>query len=313
MALSIETLRAEQGLTGLTDEQITTIVALSQADEDTVVGTRIGEIHSSYEQDILKLTGIAKNQNEKAYDYNKRVLSTYKNNVAKLTTDMTTLKTEKETLEKQIKDGSTDEAVKTQLATVTQQLSDLKNELNQKTEYITKLETEHKSALMQAKVDFQFEVANKAIKFKSGYSDSIANILLQQAKNEIMNKFVPDFVEDDKGNNTLVFRNKDTNEIARNPKNGLQPYTITELYDTTIIKDAIDKERKQPGGGTGPNNKRSSSEAAFDLSGAKTQTQADNIIYQYLMEKGITRGSMEFAAEQKKLRDENEVSKLPIR
>jgi hypothetical protein len=49
------------------------------------------------------------------------------------------------------------------------------------------------------------------------------------------------------------------------------------------------------------------------LSGVKTQKDADKIIYTYLMQKGVARGTPEFSAEQAKIRAENGINKLPIR
>ena len=43
--LTIETLRANAALNGLTDEQFNAIATMSQADEQTVINTRIGQLH----------------------------------------------------------------------------------------------------------------------------------------------------------------------------------------------------------------------------------------------------------------------------
>jgi hypothetical protein len=49
------------------------------------------------------------------------------------------------------------------------------------------------------------------------------------------------------------------------------------------------------------------------LSGVKTQKEADDKIYNHLMQKGLARGTVEFSQQQAKIRAENEVGKLPIR
>ncbi|MEA2037419.1 MAG: hypothetical protein U9O94_07960, partial [Nanoarchaeota archaeon] len=46
--------------------------------EDSIIGKKTGEIHSQYDEDIFKATGIEKDSGEKTYNYNKRVLSLLK-------------------------------------------------------------------------------------------------------------------------------------------------------------------------------------------------------------------------------------------
>lgn len=314
MALTIETLKSEQTLADLTPEQLTAIAALSAAEENTVIGSRVGEIHGSYEKDILATTGIPKNQGEKAYDYNKRVLAQYKAEVENSKAAIEAIKTEKATLEQKLKDGLTDETIKAQFSELNTKLKDAQDALKAKDALITSTTEAHKNELMKAKVDFQFTQNNTGIKFKPAYSETIAQTLLTQARNEILAKYNPDFIVDANGKETLVFRDKTTNEIIRNPANGLNPYSIQELYSTTVLKEAIDTGKQQRGGGT--NNFKGSNAAAIhgiDLSGVKTQKEADNLIYDYLMAKGIARGTKEFAQEQAKIREDNEVAKLPIR
>lgn len=312
MALTVETLKNETTLSGLTDAQYTAIAALSASDEDTVIGTKIGEIHGLYEQDIHTITGVKKNEGEKAYDYNKRILSTYKNNLDTLANDLNALKVEKQALQDKIASGSTDEALKTQLAQVNQALKDAQAAIQAKDTLLTTKEEEHKSRLLALKVESAF--SQQPVKFKAAYSDTIASTLLKQAKAEIMEKYTPDFVKDANGNETLVFRDKTTNEIVRNPNNAQNPYTVIELYQTTVIKDAIDLGKKQGGAGSKSfEGKDKSPVDITNLDAAKTQKEADDLIYNHLMSKGLTRGSREFADEQKKIREEHGVAKLPIR
>ena len=65
MALTNDILRGNATLASLTDEQITAIVQMSQNDENTVIGQRIGEIYGGLDADILAASGEAKNGTEK--------------------------------------------------------------------------------------------------------------------------------------------------------------------------------------------------------------------------------------------------------
>ena len=97
-----------------------------------------------------------------------------------------------------------------------------------------------------------------------------------------------------------------------NPNNNLNPYTFEELIMETSIKDVVDTGKVQPGGGTGPLHGNKGN-GLIDLSGAKTQIEADRIIENYLLTNGITRDSEEFAMKSMELRNENNVTELPIR
>lgn len=313
MALTIETLKKEPTLAELTPEQLTAITALSTADENTVIGTRVGEIHGAYEQDIQSITGISKNQGEKAYDYNKRVLGQYKTELEATKQAVEAIKTEKVNLEKKIAEGATDEVLKVQLEGLKTQLKDAQTAVSAKDKLIADTTNEYKNELLKTKVNFLFEQSNKDIKLKPVYSESISKTLLSQARNEILSKYNPDFITDANGNETLIFRDKTTNEIARNPGNSLNPYTIQDLYLTTVLKEAIDNGKKQNGGGTNNPSFSAGNSAMIDLAGVKTQKEADERIYSYLMQKGIARGTKEFSEQQTKIRNENDITKLPIR
>lgn len=58
--LTIEMLRQNSALTGLSDAQLTAIAEMSKNDENTVIGTKIGALHGQYDTDILGITGIKK-------------------------------------------------------------------------------------------------------------------------------------------------------------------------------------------------------------------------------------------------------------
>ena len=73
--LTREILAANAQLSGLTEEQIKAIITLSENDENSVIAKKTGEIYGALDNDILTVSGIAKNGTEKTYDYAKRVMS----------------------------------------------------------------------------------------------------------------------------------------------------------------------------------------------------------------------------------------------
>lgn len=313
--LTIEMLQQNTQLSGLTAEQFSAIAEMSRNDENTVIGTRIGALHGQYDSDILSITGVTKNSGEKSYDYLKRVLTTNKTDLATLATvkqELAAARTKVTTLEKKIAEGSQDETLKQQLKDAKQQVTQLQSQLSTKQQEFDAEKQKLENQLQTVHVDYAFASATSGLKFKAGITEGVQKTLLSAAKAEVLQRGVPEFQQNQDGSQKIVFRGNDGN-ILNNPKNNLNPYTFEELIMETSIKDVIDTGRQQPGGGTLPGAGGSRGTSVLDLSGIKTQIEADRIIETHLLSNGITRDSVEFAEQSMQLRNENNVSALPIR
>lgn len=311
--LTVEMLKQNSKLSGLSDEQFTAIATMSQNDENSVIGTKIGALHGQYDADIFGITGIVKNQGEKSYDYAKRVLNDYKNQIASTATiqaQLANAKKEVETLKQKLADGAGDDQLKQQLKDAKALASQLQQQLTQQTAELTKQKDTYEAQIKSIHVDNEFNNAISGLTFKSGITDGIKDVLLKAAKAEVLTKGTPDFIEAN-GTKILVFRDAAGN-VLNNPANNLNPFTVKELLMQTSIKDVIDLGRQQQGGGTQPNGQETHV-TILDLSGAKTQVDADKVIENYLLGNGLTRDSAEFAQQSMTLRNENNVSQLPIR
>lgn len=314
--ITVEMLNQNTALSGLTDAQKAAIAELSKNDEATVIGTKIGALHGQYDADILNASGIAKNNGEKSYDYLKRVLSDYKTKLDSSKTLAAQLKTSQDKvaeLEKKIAEGAADESLKQQLKDAKHQVVQLQTQLTQKGEELNKAKSDYEQKEKNLQVGFAFTNATAGIKFKAGIAESVQKILLSAAKDEILAKGTPDFIDDGKGGKVLVLRDENGNTL-NNPKNNLNPYTLNELIMETSLKDVIDTGKQQPGGGTKPIvNTTGGASEVLDLSGIKTQIDADRAIETYLLSTGLTRDSAEFGDKVLEIRNENNVSELPIR
>ena len=314
MALTPEVIKANESLATLTDAQLAAISTLSVNDEQTVLNTKIGELHGRYDQDVKEVTGIEKAQGEKTYDYVKRVLGDFKAKVGgstELQTKVSQYETEIQTLKAQIADGKGNEAMKQQLTDAQSQLAALKTQYETDKQTWGTKEKEFSQQITSIQVDSQFEKAVSGLKFKAGYPEGVQKTLIKSTKDSILSQYKPDWVEAD-GKKIMVFRDA-KGEILRNKANGLNPYTAQELIQDQL-KEVLDAGRKKAGTGTeDPGKGGTDTIEIVDIAGAKTQVQADEIIVKYLMQNGETRGSASFAEKQKKLREENGVSKLPIR
>lgn len=312
--LTIEMLNQNAALSGLTDEQKKAVAEMSKNDEQTVIGTRIGELHGQYDKDILDVTGIKKNDGEKSYDYTKRVLNHYKTSLGAtkdLETKLEAAEAKVTELNQKIASGDGDEAIRQQLKDAKAQVTQLQNQMSTNDKKYADEKTQLESKVKSVHVDYAFAAATSGLKFKAGIPESVQRTMLEAAKNEVLAKGTPDFNDDGNGGKTLVIRGADGN-ILNNVKNNLNPYTIKELVMETSLKDIIDVGKKQAGAGTGTGNNRNENNY-IDLSGAKNQVEADKVIADYLLSSGLTRDSVEFAEQSLQLRNDNEVSKLPLR
>lgn len=312
MALTAAVLRANAGLASLSDEQLSIIAELSRNDENTVIGTRIGELHGQYDADVLSVTGIAKNQGEKSYDYVKRILADYKQKAAgseALNSQIADLQSQIETYKKTIAEGKGNEVISQQLRDAQKQLADTQALFEAKNKEWQDKYDGLNSQYQQSLIDAEFSKALQGIKFKAIYPESVQRTLVDSAKRTILAAAKPDWI-DENGTKKLVFRDAAGN-IMTNQENRLNPFTPGELLQREL-KDVLDTGRKQIGAGTQGFQGNGGAGGALDLTGITNQVDADDAIRKHLMRLGFTRGSKEFSDESMKLRKEYQVDKLPI-
>lgn len=289
--LTTEILKANAATSALSDEAINAIVEMSRNDETSVIGQKTGEIYGGLDNDILAASGIAKNGTEKTYDYAKRVIGEIKGQAGNYQTQVAELAKEKARLEKVIADGGTDAETKKALAKAN---ADLANVTKEYTELKTKFDnqaSEHEKALFGMKLDTEFSKAVSGLKFKADLPQAVTNVLLEQAIAKVkgMN---PEYIDDGKGGKVLAFSENGT--TMRNPENSLRPYTATELVAKELKSmGVLDEGRKQTGAGS-KGGIETGGNGARDLSGARTQSEAHEIIAKQLMSEGKINGSKAF-------------------
>lgn len=310
MALNPDIIKANQELAGLTESQITAIATLSQNDEETVIASKIGELHGRYDQDVKAVTGIDKVTGEKSYDYVKRVLGEYKTQVgsaSELTSKIATYEKEINTLKTTIAEGKGDEIIRQQLRDAQSELNTLKGQYETERQSWTAKEKEFNENISKIQIETQFEKTISGLKFKPEYPKEIQSTLINSAKTEILRKYKPEWSETN-GQKVMIFRDE-KGEIVRNTANLSQPYTVSELI-TEQLKSVLDSKPGQGGAGS---QKTILDSGALDLSGALDQIEADEMISKYLLKSGELRGTASFAEKQKKIRIELGVDKLPLR
>lgn len=303
-----EMLNANEGLKGLTPEQIEAIITMSRNDENAVIGARFGEVYRQMDDTISEALGIPRNGDEKTYLYLKRAATEYADKFKgfdAMKSQIETLKGEKSALEAKIASGAVDanlkeqyDSLKKELAATKEQFSVLKGEKDA-------LESKHQSELLGLRIDAEIAKAKDGLKFRSGMSEAAIQNLVDAAVTKIKG-YSPKFVTEN-GVEKLQFFDAN-GVIMNNPENNLNPFTAKELLLRELTAfDIIDKASRQGAGGGGFQPSGGSSR----FSGS-TQQEAVEAIEKDLIAKGLTKGTQAFDEEMFRLYEENKVDSLPL-
>ena len=308
-----EMLAADAALSGLTDEQRNAIVLMSKNDEEVVIGNRFREVYNQLDATIAKETGIARNGDEKTYIYLERAartLAAKANSVDGLNTKISDLTKERDKLQKALEEGG-DDATKKQLAQAVKDLDAVRKQYDTlKGEYDQQKEA-HAAELLGVRIDNALAGATAGLKFKSEFPQAAVDTLTAQALAKVKG-MSPEFIDDGQGGKRLVFKGAD-GEIQRNPENHLEPYTAAELVAKELrAMGILDEGRRQPGTGTKPPTATGTSTSSVDVSMARTQNEAQEIIAKSLMQQGLVNGSKEFQQAMNEAWQANNIASLPI-
>ena len=306
--LTVENLKAVEGIN---DEQAAKIAELSKKDEDAVIGQKFGEVYRNLDSIIEKSTGIKRDGDEKTYVYLERAAKAVKETADTATKDIESLKAENEKLQKAIKDGASDTATKEKLAQTEKDLENVKSQYNALKGDFDKAKADYETKLFGVKVDTAVEAAFGGLKFKDGLTQGIIQMSKRQAAEKVKASN-PTAIEDGNGGKILAFKDAE-GAIMRNPDNNLNPYTVDDIVKKELAALGVLAQKRTQGGsgGNGGNGGGNGGSNAVDISGAKTQNEAYEIIAKQLFEKGFVNGTREFDEAMQKAWGDNNVSKLP--
>lgn len=312
--ITVEMLAADAALAGLTDEQKNAIALMSKNDEEVVIGNRFREVYNKLDETIARETGIARNGDEKTYLYLERAakeLATKANSVDGLNIKIADLSKERDRLKEQIAKGG-DEALRKQLEQATKDLDGVRKQYDTLKADFDKAKTDHAAELFGIQIDNVLAGAKAGLKFKPEFPQAATDTLLAQALAKVkgMN---PDFIDDGKGGKRLVFKGEN-GEIARDPENHLEPYTADALLKKELrAMGILDEGRRAAGVSTTQPQQHQQQGAAVDLSMARTQQEADNIIHGQLNAQGLVRGSKKYQEAYDAAWKENNIISLPVK
>ena len=308
-------LAADAALSGLTDEQRSAIVLMSKNDEEVVIGNRFREVYNQLDATIAKETGIARNGDEKTYLYLERAAKTLAakaNSVDGLNAKINDLTKERERLQKALEEGG-DESTKKQLAQANKDLTAVRQQYDALKGDYDKMKADHANELLGIQIDNVLTGAKAGLKFKAEFPQAAVDTLLGQAEAKVKG-MSPEFIDDGKGGKRLVFKGEN-GEIARNPENHLEPFTAEELLKKELrTMGILDEGRKANGVGTIPAKpiQGGGTGVPVDVSMAKTQNEAEQIIHNQLNAQGLVRGSKAYQDAMTQAWKDNSISQLPI-
>lgn len=296
MGLTKDTIIANDQLKDLSDEQIEAVVTLSQNSEDELFRVKMGEHYRKLDASIEEHSGVARNGDEKTYDYLPRAIDAMK---AQYDAKEKALKDEYNALKEK-----GDEGLKSKIESLTKELETAKSEYQSLKESAEADKTNYAKALNDYKIDNEIARSLDGIAFKSGINAELLATAKERAINNIKSK-KPTF-EDRDGKQRLVFYEGD--KILLNKENQLNPYTAKELLVEEFSKlDILNSRPKTGAGGEGNKPKGGSSVIA------ETQTEAMNKIDEIVRGMGFKKGNADYQAEVNRLWAENKCSSLPMK
>ena len=298
MALTNEVITANESLKDLSEEQVSAIVTLSQNSEDELFRQKMGEHYRKLDASIEEHSGVARNGDEKTYDYLPRAIDAMKGGYEET---IKTLRSQNETLRKE---GTADAALQARFDAQTKELNATKKEFNALREQFDKANLDHAKALEGIRIDNEIARAMDGIEFKAGLNAELLATAKERAIASVRGKN-PTFEERD-GEQRLVFHEGD--EPMLNRENQLKPFSAKELLMREFGK--FDILNSRPSAGAGGEGKQPSAPSSL---AASTQMQAMEAIEKMALEKGFAKGTADYQAEVNRLWVENKCSTLPVK
>ena len=281
MALTLDLLNAQEGLSGLTDEQKTALVGLSERDEDASFNKRFGETLGQMDTVIASEGAIQRNEGEKTSEYMARVIRTLKSSAdegAGYKTTNAELEAQITKLKEDIAKGAGNEQLKADLEKYKGDSAAAKKVNAELQAEIEKLKAEYKGNLENFRMESEINAAINGVNIKKEYAEPVKKTLLNVAKQNVMaSKHVFDETA-----GVFIFQNEDGTPMKDKSLNNL---TVADMLRSQLeTMGVLETQRKQTG--TGGNDNPPALTTNVDLSTARTKVEADEIITKQLMAQG---------------------------
>lgn len=304
MALTLDLLNAQEGLSGLTDEQKTALVGLSERDEETTFNRRFGETLGQMDTVIASEGAIGRNEGEKTSEYMARVIRTLKTSAdegADYKTANESLTAEIESLKQKIASGAGNEEIKKELDKLRGELASAKKVNGELQESLTKKEADYKGKLEGYRMESEIGAAMTGIALKKELPEATKQALLTLAKQNVM---AAKHVFDETAG-AFIFQDADGNPMKDKSLNNLK---VADMLRMQLETMGVLETGRQQGGAGGNGNAGGSgngSGAGVSITTAKTKVEADEIITRELMAQGHARSDEDWYKLVKEAKDAN--------
>lgn len=313
MALTVDLLKAQEGLSGLTDEQLNSIVGLSERDEETVVNRKYGELRGQVDTIVAAESAIKRNDGEKSSEYLTRALKQMKAAADEGVTFKTTnadLEAQIVKLKDDIAKGTGNEHLKAELEKIRGDLASAKKVNAELQAAATKAAADFKGKIEGYKMESEIAAALSGLKFKGEFPEATRQALVTLATQNVKNsKHVYDETA-----GAFIFQNEDGTPMKDTSLNNL---TVGDkLKDELTKMGVLDTGRQQGGaGGNPPVGGGGGGAALVDIGTAKTQMEATDAIERQLMAQGHAKSDPDWHTLFAKAYDEHKevIMKLPLR
>ena len=282
MALTLDLLNAQEGLSGLTEEQKTALVGLSERDEETTFNRRFGETLGQMDTVIASEGASGRNEGEKTSEYMARVIRTLKTSAdegAGYKTANETLNAEVERLKKQIESGAADAELKQRVAKLEGDLTSAKKINADLQESLTKSAAEYKGKLEGYRMESEIGAAMTGIALKKELPEATKQALMTLAKQNVM---AAKHVFDETAG-VFIFQDADGNPMKDKSLNNL---TVADMLRVQLETMGVLDTGRQQGGAGGNGGNGGGGGATVNLSLARTKVEADEMIEKQLMSQG---------------------------
>ena len=282
MALTLDLLNAQEGLSGLTDEQKTALVGLSERDEETTFNRRFGETLGQMDTVIASEGAIGRNEGEKTSEYMARVIRTLKTSAdegAGYKTAIESLTAEIESLKQKIASGAGNEEIKKELDKLRGELASAKKVNGELQESLTKSAAEYKGKLEGYRMESEIGAAMSGITMKKELPEATKQALLTLAKQNVMaSKHVFDETA-----GVFIFQDAEGNPLKDKSLNNL---TVGDMLRVQLETMGVLDTGRQQGGAGGNGGNGGGGGADVNISSARSKVEADEMMEKQLMAQG---------------------------
>ena len=304
MALTLDLLNAQEGLSGLTDEQKTALVGLSERDEETTFNRRFGETLGQMDTVIASEGAIGRNEGETTSEYMARVIRTLKTSAdegAGYKTANEELNATIAKLKDDIAKGQGNEQLKADLEKYKGDFASAEKVNKKLQKDIDDLKAEFKAKLEGYRMESEITAATTGITLKKELPEQAKKALIETAmKNVLASKHVFDETA-----GVFIFQDADGNPMKDKSLNNLK---VADMLRMQLETMGVLETGRQQGGAGGNGNAGGSgngSGAGVSITTAKTKVEADEIITRELMAQGHARSDEDWYKLVKEAKDAN--------